>query len=160
MIFLNRGYFRPMCILWGLIFSPMIAMGIIWFIHDKSLEELMVTVLVAVIYFGCIFVTKKVSQSTKYYLICHFDHLEIKYPNLAKNNCLEFTIKNTDIIQFDYSKISSPKAWLLIPVYDLPQCVFMTYVENNAKKCKLIGYMRYGDIQRLAQMTHAKLVVH
>lgn len=160
MIFLNHGYFYPMLIIWSLIFCPIIAMGILWLIHDESLKALVVTAVVAIMYFSCVLIVKKVSKSTKYYLIYHSDHLEIKYPNLAKNNSLEFFIKNTDIIQFDYSQLSSLKAWLLIPVYDLPQCVFMTYMEDNTTECKLIGYMEYADVQKLAQMANVKLVIH
>lgn len=160
MIFLNRGYFRPMLIILSLVFLPIIALGVLWLVQAETFMPLIGIAIVAIIYFSLLLIVKKISKSTKYYLMSNPDYIEIKYPNLAKNNNLDFSIPNTDIIQFDYCKLASIKAWLLIPVYDLPQCVFMTYMENGTKVCKLIGYMGYGDVQELAQRIKVKLVVH
>ena len=160
MVFLNRGYFYPMLIILSLVFLPMIALGILWLFYAEDFMPLVAITVVSIIYFSLLIMARKISKSSKYYLICHEDCLEINYPNLAKKNELHFQIQNTDILQFDYCKLFSMKAWLLIPVFDLPQCVFMTYMENNTNVCKLIGYMEYADIQKLAQKANVGLVVH
>ncbi len=158
MIYLHRGYFYPMLVLFSIIFLPIIVIGFLWFFSSNSLISVLGIVVVAIIYFILISLSKRISNSDKYYLVYSSNQLEIHYPNITPKHML--VIENEKIIQFDYCKLASVKAWFLVPVYDLPQCVFITFMDDEVKACKLIGYMSYSDIQVLAKETKIKLIVH
>lgn len=158
MIYLNRGYFYPMLIFLSILLLPIIVMGFLFFLTTDSLMSILGIVVVAIIYFILVWMVKKVSTSDKYYLISSSRQLEIHYPNITKNHML--VIENEKVIQFDYCRLYSIKSWFLIPVYDMPQCVFITFMDNGVKACKLIGYMSYSEMQALAQETNIKLIVH
>lgn len=158
MIYLNRGYFYPMLIFLSILSLPIIVMGFLWFFTTDSLMSTSGIVVVAIIYFILVWIVKKVSTSDKHYLISSSRQLEIHYPNITKNHML--VIENEKVIQFDYCRLASIKAWFSIPVYDIPQCVFITFMDDGVKVSKLIGYMSYSDMQALAQETNIKLIVH
>ena len=158
MIYLNRGYFYPMLIFISILLMPIIVMGFLWFFATDSLTSILGIVVVAIIYLILIWLVKKVSKSDKHYLIYSSSQLEIHYPNITHRHML--VIENEKVIQFDYCRLASIKAWFLIPVYDLPQCVFITFMDDGVKVCKLIGYMSYSNMQALAEKTNIKLIVH
>ena len=150
MYFLNRGYFYPMLILLSIMFWPIIVMALLCLFSAGNLASIIATVLVTFSYFALIWLVYKVSKSTQYYLICSSSQLKICYPNLAKNSST-LVIENEKVIQFEYFRLFSIKAWFLIPFYDLPQCVFMRFMQEDVEVCKQIGYMSYADILALAK---------
>ena len=79
MVFLNRGYFYPMLIILSLVFLPMIALGILWLFYAEDFMPLVAITVVSIIYFSLLIMARKISKSSKYYLICHEDCLEINW---------------------------------------------------------------------------------
>ena len=161
MILLQSGVFYPMSILISVPLLPLIGGAFFCLISANDPNEfvkfIITTVLLTIAYFALICFVYKISKSTKYYLISSPDHLEICYPNLTKDG-QNLVIVCEDVIQFEYYRLSSVKAWLATLDNGLAQSVFMTFVENGTKKIKLIGFLNCSDIKRLAHETGIKIV--
>ena len=56
--------------------------------------------------------------------------MEIVYPNIGSGKG-KINIEYDKIIRFEYYKITSIRAWLQLYNYVTPQCVYITYTDDD-----------------------------
>ena len=100
-----------------------------------------------------VFAVYKYSKSNKNYMIFDGEILIINYPNFQAKISIE------NIIEIEYYKISSFKAWCMIFNYVAPQCSYVKYVDEKDTVCKLIGYPDFNKIRNLCIEKNIKFLV-
>lgn len=144
MIYLSEGAFKPALIFISLIFLPMSVGCLVLTFVDFRVELLIVSLLMILSYSLIVFGIYKFSKTKKYYLIKEDEYIVINYSNI---DCLKIDVRN--ILEIEYYKISSVKAWFMLYNCIWPQCAFITYVNNEKKECKYIGNPNFDEIKRL-----------
>ena len=158
MIYLNSGFFKPLFVLVSFLTLPLIVA--IWglFLLEDKIEVLVVAIIFSLCYFLCVLGIYRHSKMQKYILVVQDNSsLSIKYPNIQKNNTLELSIDQ--IINIEYYKITSIKAWCMLYNCIAPQCAFLTYETNQERKSAFIGYPDIKQLQELCDTYNIRLVI-
>lgn len=148
--FLQSGFFIPMIILWSVFFVPIILLTLAGTIYERTLPLIIILSVLIILYAFSLFVFYKLSKSKKYYLIAHEDRIIINYPNFSQTDKGKCVMKS-DIVKIEYYRLLSIRGLLNLHNYVLPRCVFLTYIENEKEKCKLIGYLKPKEIKKFCE---------
>ena len=149
MISLSFAQFKPMAILISVAFLPFIIFGSIFVLLQRNIGAMIVFMSLSCVYALCMVICRKCVKSEKYYLMLHERYLEIVYPNIGSGKG-KVNIEYDKIIRFEYYKITSIRAWLQLYNYVLPQCVYITYTDDEKEKCELMGYMNLEAIKKIS----------
>ena len=149
MISLRSAQFKPMAILISVAFLPLIIFGSIFVLLQRNIGAMIVFMSLSCVYALCMVICRKCVKSEKYYLMLHERYLEIVYPNIGSGKG-KVNIEYDKMIRFEYYKITSIRAWLQLYNYVTPQCVYITYTDDEKEKCELMGYMNVEDIKKIS----------
>ena len=159
MISLSSAQFKPMAILISVAFLPFIIFGSIFVLLQRTIGAMIVFMSLSCVYALCMVICRKCVKSEKYYLMLHERYLEIVYPNIGSGKG-KINIEYDKIIRFEYYKITSIRAWLQLYNYVTPQCVYITYTDDEKEKCELMGYMNFDDIRKISSEYEMELKVY
>ena len=155
MVYLNKGFFKPMCIILSLTLLPLdIGCWGLTF-YDFTIGRLLVSLIMLISYIAILIGIYLYSKKAKAeHLFFENDFLVVNYPNMK---CAK--IKACDIVKIEYYKILSIKAWCMLFNTVGPQCAYITYLYNGKEICNFIGYPDYNELKKLCADINVKLVV-
>ena len=146
MIYLNTGFFKPMFIILTVLILPITVSCLVLYILDGNVYSLIVSIFFFMLYIIMVCGVYKHSKTQKYFITIKDNFVIVNYPSF---NNIDQAIAIDNIIQIEYYKLSSIKGWFMIFNCIAPQCIFMTYLIDNEKKCQHIGYVNLDTIKKL-----------
>ena len=158
MVYLNAGFFKPMVILIGVIFLPINIACNLLYCFDHRTELLIVSTVLFLLFVATVIGVHKHSKSKRYFLSVNDNSVTIKYPNVC-SDMQELVLNCTQIIKIEYYRLSSIRGWCLLVNYVLPQCVYMTYMQEGKECRKLIGYADYHQMRDVCHMMNITFVL-
>lgn len=170
MVNLSKSIFKPLAILYSVIFPPIIIVMIVAFIFDVRWSArwayIMVFLLISALYAFAMWNARKESKKD-YYLKANDDNVEIRYINLNKDgmDLTPFIISNEDIVAFIYYKMNSFFSWfqLFLPplgIVYMPKSLFVAYRRNGDVQTKPIGHAEYKEIKEFCEKHNFSLQTH
>ena len=141
MVNLSSGVFKPMCILASILLLPSSFTCLALFLFNPSASMLIIALFFFLCYAAVLILTYRDSRKEDHYLHLLDNRLVIYYPNLGKASPLSIEISK--IVNIEFYKISSIRAWLMLFNYVCPQCAYINYKMGEKEECKFIGYPDY-----------------
>lgn len=156
---LEKRQLQPQLILLSVIFFPFILALLIASIIKPEKPIIIVLVCLFALYVVLTLVLWLLSMRKDKYLTIGDDETTIRYPNVSNANIIKIT--NSNITRIEYYKLSTIKNWLTLFNFVLPQCVYITYKdENDEERDAFIGYLNVEEVKILSQRLNANLIIH
>ena len=146
MIYLNSGLFKPAVILLSIIILPIAVAGWLLLFDDFRMSVFVVALFLTSIYFLVVWGIYKHSKNKKYWLCVENGFIHFNYPFYKKQSD---KIDVNKIVKVEYYKISSIRAWCMLYNCVCPQCVYITYINDDKEMCRHIGYPKFNEIKKV-----------
>lgn len=157
MIYLNKGFFRPMLILVSAILLPILSALAILTVADFRVELLIWLTLMVAVYLLIAFGIYRYSRIKKHYLSVEDGFLSINHPRNVGAHCRKIHVDS--IVKIEYYKILSFRAWCMLYNYVCPQCAYITYLYDGKEICEHIGYPDLKELLRLCGKFNISLTI-
>ena len=82
----------------------------------------------------------------------------IHYPNIQSEGAIRI-LNIRDVINVEYYKLSSLKAWGMLFSYMCPQCAFISYRCNGQTVCQHIGYPAFAELHAFCFDNNIPLII-
>lgn len=160
MIYLNKGFFKPMFILISTIILPVLIALLATNIKSFQFSSFFILGVLILGYLLLVLKIYQYSMSKRNYLIVKEQTLlMIKYPNISANDDF-LSLNLVDIIKIEYYRMSSIKSWGMLYNYVCPRCAYITYLYQGNLMVRHLGYPLLSDIRDLCKNFNITLIVY